>query len=204
MKKVLLSLVCLCLATAIFGQSYERLSIFEENQFGRNIHVNGSFNALRQVRQYWNQECDRLKNDKYSISFCGNGEAVMKVTIPVRLLFQANDSALQAQADGMLRPFLRLLRGSDAKASLVIACHSDNNGSNRYLDEMTLVRAKEIQNWLNKQGVTASVHTYGIGNHAPLNKNSDMAEREQNRRVSLYFVPNKQMMKLAKKQKLIN
>lgn len=204
MKRVLLSLLCLIGTMSLWGQSYERLSTFEENLFGRNIYVSGSYDAMKQVRQYWNNEFSRLKNDKYSIAFCGNGEAVLKVTIPVRLLFKANEPSLQAQADGMLRPFLRFLRGRDATASLVIACHSDNNGSARYLNEMTLDRANEIQNWMQKQGVTAKVHTYGVGSNVPLNDNASISEREENRRVSFYLVPNKQMMKLAKKQKLIN
>lgn len=204
MKRVLLSLVCLCLATSIFGQSYERLSEYEEDLFGKSIHVSGSFDALKQVRQYWTNEYNRLNSDKCSMSLCGNGEAVLKVTIPVRLLFSANESSLQSQADGMLKPFLRLLRGGDAVASLVIACYSDNNGSSRYLDEMTLERANELHNWLLKQGVSSKVRTFGLGNHVPLNANSNVAEREENRRVSFFLVPNKQMMKLAKKQKLFN
>lgn len=204
MKRALLSLFCLGLSFALSAQTYERLSAYEENLMGRSIHVNGSFDAMQQVRKYWNKEYKRLSNEHYQISLCGNGECVFKVTIPSRLLFVQNDSTMLVQADGMLRPFLRLVRGKEAKASVVIACHSDNNGSEQNLNHITAARAESVCDWLIKQGVTAKVKTFGLGNHAPLNENSTLKEREQNRRVTLYLVPNKQMMKLAKKKKLIN
>ncbi len=203
MKKVLLSLLALCAASGLWAQDYERMSAYEEELFGSKMHVNGSFDALRQVRQYWNQEYARLKvYDKYQIALCGDGEAVFKVTMPANLLFEANEATLLFQADGILRPLLRLLRGKEAMASVVVACCSDNNGSDSYLDSFTRNRARAICSWLEKQGVEVAIYGYGIGNHVPLNDNSTLAEREENRRVSLYLVPNRQMMKLAKKGKL--
>ncbi|MBP5716202.1 MAG: hypothetical protein J6W69_03715 [Bacteroidales bacterium] len=203
MKKVLLSLCCLCAGFSLFGQDYQRLSLYEEELFGSKMHVNGSFDAMRQVRQYWNQEYARLKvYDKYQIALCGDGEAVFKVTMPTSLLFEANEPTLLSQADGILRPLLRLLRGKEAMASVVVACCSDNNGSADYLDNFTRSRARAICSWLEKQGVEVAIYGYGIGNHVPLNGNGTLAEREENRRVTLYLVPNRQMMKLAKKGKL--
>lgn len=199
MKRVLLSLLCLGFVSGLWAQSYERLTKYEEDLYGRRIHVSGSFEAMRQIRQYWGKEYERLNNNKCQMVLCGNGEGVLKVTIPSRLLFQANDSAMLTQADGMLRPFLRLLRGKDALASVLVACYSDNNGSDNYLKGFSLSRAEAVSQWLRRQGVTAKVSTYGIGNHAPLNENSNIAEREQNRRVSLFLVPNKQMLRMAKK-----
>ena len=203
MKKVLLSLLALCAASGLWAQDYERMSAYEEELYGSKMHVNGSFSAMRQVRQYWSREYDRLKcYENYQMALCGDGEAVFKVTIPSRLLFEANDSTLLRQADGVLRPFLRLLRGKEAKASVVVACSSDNNGSADYLDSFTCNRARAICRWMEKQGVEAAMYGYGIGNHVPLTDNSNRAAREENRRVTLYLVPNRQMMKLAKKGRL--
>ena len=203
MKRVLLNLLAICAATGLFAQSYERMSAYEEELYGSKMHVKGSWDAMRQVRQYWSSEYDRLKcYDNYQMALCGDGEAVFKVTIPSRLLFVPNDSALLRQADGVLRPLLRLLRGKEAMASVVVACCSDNNGSTNYLEDFTRDRARAICGWLEKQGVEAAMYGYGIGNNVPLNANGNLAEREENRRVTLYLVPNRQMMKLAKKGKL--
>lgn len=191
------------MAVSASAQQYERLSSFEQQLFGEQIHLNSSFGAMQQIQQYWHSQYDRLKTDKYDMSQCGNGESVLKVTIPSKYLFEDNELSLQRQADGMLKPFLRFLRGKEALATVIIACYSDDNGSQNYLSAMTLSRAYSVRDWLQKQGVSSKVVCYGIGNNVPLNENRNMEQREQNRRVSLYLVPNRSMMKLAKRNKLI-
>ncbi len=188
----------------MFAQSYERLSDYEMNRYGKKMHVSGSFDAMRQVRSYWTKEFTRLKGyEQYEMTLCGNGESVMKITMPVNVLFQANDSVLSVQSIGLLRPLLRLLR-DEKKATMIVACYSDNNGSPRYLDGITQLRAQAVCDWMKEQGVKSRVISgFGMGNHVPLNQNQTMAERAANRRVTLYLVPTKSMMKLAKKKKLI-
>lgn len=204
MKRVWVNLLLLCLSVSLFGQSYERLYDYEMNTYGKKLHVSGSFEAMKQVRGYWTKEFSRLKGyDQYEMCLCGNGESVLKITMPVNVLFQSNDSILSIQSIGLLRPLLRLLR-DESKASLVVACYSDNNGSTRYLEKITLVRAQAICDWMQGQGVPSRItHAFGMGNHVPLNENSNMAERQANRRVTFYLVPSKQMMKQAKRKKLI-
>ena len=203
MRRVLLSLCCFCIAAFSYAQQYERLSSYEQGLFGEQLHLSSSYKVMSQIQQYWKNQYDRLKTDKYEIVQCGTGESVLKVTIPSRYLFVDNNSALQRQADGMLRPFLRFLRGQEAVATVIIACYSDDNGSQNYLDFMTLNRAYSVREWLQKQGVSSKVLCYGMGNKVPLNENRNMEERELNRRVALYLVPNRSMVKLAKKNKLI-
>jgi len=204
MKRVLVNLLVLCLSASVFGQSYQRLSDYEMERYGKELHVNGSFEAMQQIRSYWTKEFTRLKDyEQYDMTLCGNGESVLKITVPVNVLFFSNDSTLSVQSIGLLRPLLRLLR-DEKKASLVVACYSDNNGSPRYLDGITQVRAQAICDWMNKEGVSSRVTSgFGMGNHVPLNQNLNMAERASNRRVTFYLVPSRQMMKLAKKKKLI-
>jgi len=204
MKRVLVNLLLLCLSVSLFGQTYERLTTYEMNRYGKKLHVTGSYDAMLQVRSYWSKEFTRLKGyQQYQISLCGNGESVLKITLPSNVLFQANDSALSVQSIGLLRPLLRLLRDEN-KVKLVVACYSDNNGSPSYLEGITQVRAQAICDWMQGQGVSSRLTTgYGMGNNVPLNKNQNMSERAANRRVIFYLVPSKQMMKQAKKKKLI-
>jgi outer membrane protein OmpA-like peptidoglycan-associated protein len=68
---------------------------------------------------------------------------------------------------------------------------------------MTAGRAATIARWMQKQGVDPTqVHSYGLAQHSSRTDNSTMRKREQNRRVSLYLVPNKHLLKLAKKGKV--
>lgn len=206
MKRVWLNLLLLCLSVSVSAQQYARLNEYEESLYGKHLHVMGSYEAMQQVRSYWFNQFDRLKSyHLIEMTLCGNGESVLKVEMPSSLLFDPNEASLNIQSEGMLRPFLRLLRGKEAKATLLVACYSDNNGSELYLNEMTSERAQAICQWMTTQGVDKkAVKGYGVGNHVPLNGNANMQEREQNRRITLYLVPNKQMMKLARRNKLVH
>lgn len=202
-KVVVLSLL-LCLAgvsnLSVSAQEYERISEYEQNLYGAKAYVTGDFETMRGVKRCWIQEAVRLKGRNYEFALCGNSDGILKVTIPARLLFQQEDSLLTVQGDGILRPFLRLLRGESQMASVIVACHSDNNGSPQYLSAFTSARARCIQRWMEKQGVSKSdISSFGIGCNAPRTDNSNIAMRERNRRITLYFVPNKRMLKEAKK-----
>lgn len=201
--RLYLSLALMLIASVGYAQTYERLSDYEQTLFGRKVFVSGDYETMKSVHRYWVQESIRLKGRNYEFAQLGVNDGVMKVTIPSRLLFAQEDSVLSLQADGMLRPFLRLIRGNEALATVVVTCHSDNNGSDNYLNQMSAGRARSLSTWLKKQGVApTAVSTYGIGKKVPRTDNANMAARERNRRVTLYFVPNKRMLKLAKKGKL--
>lgn len=204
MKRLSLILVLtLCALTGAGAQTYERLTEAEQNLFGKEVYVSGDYETMKAVHRYWTQESIRLKNRNYEFAQLGVNDGVLKVTVPSRLLFQQDDSLLTVQADGVLRPFLRLVRGDEALARVVVECHSDNNGSEKYLSHMTSGRARAIATWLRKQGVQPQqISSYGIGNKVSRTDNASMAARERNRRVTLYFVPNKRMLKMAKKGKL--
>lgn len=201
-----LRLALLLAPLAATAQSFERLSPYEEGLYGERVFVNGDYNTLRNVRTYWQRESVRLRHMRgCEFSLCGNGDAILRVTIPTRLLFAPNDTVLTAQADASLRPFLNLVRGDAPMASLVVTCHSDNNGSERYLDATTAARARSVERWMQRQGVRpARVCSYGAGHHCPRGGDATVASRERNRRMTLYFVPGKEMLKLARKDKLNN
>ncbi|MBR0037594.1 MAG: OmpA family protein [Bacteroidales bacterium] len=205
MKRVLLSLFAILLVSLSFAQTVERLTDYEDNLFGKKVYVSSDYETLKAVRRLWTQESIRLRSSNYEFAQCGNSDAVLKVTIPSRLLFQQGDSVLSQTADGILRPFLRMLRGDQAVATLVIACYSDNNGSEKYLNHITTLRANAIARWVQKQGMSArDVSAYGMANNVPKTDNSSLAKRERNRRVTLYLVPNRRMLRNIKRGSLFN
>ena len=197
-----ISALLLCFGK-VEAQNYERLSEYEQNIYGESAYVNGDYETMKNIRAYWVKECNKLKNRNCEFVLCGNAEAILKVTIPARVLFQQADTTLSQQADQILRPLFRFVSGVDAIANCIIACHSDNNGSDKYLANMTKSRAATLYRFMVKQGVPESVLSYyGHGNKVYRNNNDNIRNREKNRRVTLYFVPNKKMLKLAKKGKL--
>lgn len=199
----LVAMFCILVLTAapVHAQGFERLSDIESEAFAENAFVNGDYETMKNIRSYWQQEVQRLRSIRnLEFALTGGNEAVLKVTIPARLLFGQNDTLLISSAEGYLRPLLRLVRGDEAKANLIIASYSDNNGSENYLNRLSTGRAATLHRWFAKQSVgPANLHSFGFGNRVPRNGNASIKERERNRRVSLYFVPNKKMIKNAKK-----
>lgn len=191
-------------APSAFTQQNEKLSAQEQKFFGHLLEVKGDYEMMKSIHRYWVQETLRLRAmRRFEFASTGYQESVLKVTIPTSMLFAQSDTVLAASADGNLRPFLHLLYGENAMATLVVACHSDNNGSNEYLMRQTTARAHAVHRWFLKQRVpSANVRSYGLGGNSPRTKNETLEQRRQNRRVTLFFVPNKQMLKQAKKGKL--
>ncbi len=183
------------------AQGYERMSDTEAEVYGEHAHVTGDYDTMKNIRRFWQQEVQRLRHMRQiDFSLTGNSEAVLKVTIPSRLLFNQNDSTLVSSAEGQLRPFLRLVKGPDAVATLIISAHTDNNGSPHYLQRLSTGRANVLFRWFGNQSVgPANLHSFGFADRVSRNNNKDIRERERNRRICLYFVPNKRMLKLAKK-----
>ena len=199
-------LACLALlwyTNTVEAQNYERLSEYEQNLYGESAYVNGDYETMKNVRAFWVKECNKLKNRNCEFVLCGNAEGVLKVTIPSRVLYAQGDTVVTSQAENVLRPLLHFVNGADALASCIIACHSDNNGSEKYLTSLTSSRASSLCRWMVKQGVPEeALSCYGLGTKVSRTNNDNIKNRELNRRVTIYFVPNKKMLKLAKKGKL--
>lgn len=197
----LLFAVILLTPFGLQAQNYERLSDIEADTYGDYAQVNGDYQTMKAVRSYWVKEVQRLKSMKQlEFALTGNNEGVLKVTIPARLLFSQNDTILLSSADGILRPFLREVKGNDAVSTLIVAGFSDNNGNERYLNTLSGGRARQIHRWFARQGVGPSdIHSFSFGNRVPRNGNQTIAQREKNRRVTLYFVPTKKALRWAKR-----
>lgn len=201
---LLFLLVLLQCVFAVEAQNYERLSEYEQNLYGERVYVNGDYETMKNIRSYWVKECNKLKNRNCEFVLCGNAEAVLKVTIPARVLYTQGDTLLSSQADAILRPLLKFISGEDAFATCIVACHSDNNGSEKYLSAFTRSRALSVKRWMEKEGIDKKLLTaYGHANKVTRTNNDNIKNRELNRRVTLYFVPSKTMLKLGKKGKLL-
>jgi len=203
------SILLIVVLTMVLGlparaQNYEHMNTIEQELYGDYAMVNGDYQTMKNVRRYWSQQAQRLKYMKQlEFAFTGSNESILKVTIPHRVLFAQNDSTLLTSADAVLRPLLRLVKGNDAVATLIIASYSDNNGSERYLKLISGSRARQVYRWFARQGVGPNeMHSYGWGNQVPRNENASIQQRERNRRISIYLVPNRRMLRLAKRGQL--
>lgn len=199
--QLLLSLLFLFCACGLQAQNYERMPEVEADTYGDYAQVNGDYQTMKAIRSNWVKEVQRLKSMKQlEFALTGNNEGVLKVTIPARLLFSQNDTIMLSSADQYLRPFLRLVRGSDAIATVIVAGFTDNNGSEKYLNTLSGGRSRQVHRWFARQGVGPSdIHSFGFGNRVPRNGNGTIAQREKNRRITLYLVPTRKAIRWAKR-----
>ena len=190
------------------AQNLERLSRYEETLYGEKIFVNGDYRMMCDIRTYWSDMVvKKLESSArhYDFALTGNSDGVLRVSSPASVLFHACDTTLTGHADGYLYPFVKFLKESNSMATLIIACHTDNNGSPVYLERFSKSRASAIAAWFARQSVSRNqIACYGVADHAPLCDNESLKSREKNRRVTLYFVPNKNMLRLARKGRLLN
>lgn len=192
------------LSLPLSAQNYERMSSVEQDLYRDHAIVNGDYKTMKNVRQYWVQQAQRLKSLKQlEFALTGSNESILKVTIPDRVLFAQNDSTMLTSADDYLRPLLRLVNGNDAVATIIIASYSDNNGSEKYLELISGSRARQVYRWFARQGVGPNnMHSYWLANKVPRNTNANIQQREKNRRISIYLIPNRKMLRWAKRGQL--
>lgn len=191
-------------AGSSLAQSIVPLSDVEQSTFGEYAFINADYETMRNIRRYWVQQTKQMKQIKdVDFKLTGSNDGVLKITMPAAMLFHPGDSAMVAKADTYLRPIVKLINPKESLVKVVIACYSDNNGNDAYLKKLTRGRASQLHRWFARQGLgPGDLRSFGMANSVPLNKNSNMEERRINRRVSIYLIPGKRMIRLAKKDKL--
>lgn len=130
------------------------------------------------------------------IESVNNGEAI-KVTFDSGILFATGKSTLSAEAKVSLRKLASNL-AQNAQTNIQIVGHTDNTGSDRVNDPLSVNRAKSVYDYLTGQGVLNSRMEYtGKGSHEPVADNTTAAGRQENRRVEIYILASQAMIDAA-------
>ena len=137
---------------------------------------------------------EQVKNAK--IESVNEGQAI-RVTFDSGILFATNSSTLSSTSQNSLRSFAANLKANSQTDMLIIG-HTDNTGSDRINDPLSLNRASSVRPFLSAQGVDSSrMRVDGKGSHEPVADNSTASGRKENRRVEVYIIPNKAMVEAA-------
>ena len=105
--------------------------------------------------------------------------------------------AIRVTSQTSLRNFAANLKVND-QTDLLIIGHTDNTGSDRINDPLSLNRASSVRTFLAGQGVSSNrMRVEGKGSREPVADNSTAAGRKENRRVEVYILPNKAMVEAA-------
>jgi outer membrane protein OmpA-like peptidoglycan-associated protein len=100
--------------------------------------------------------------------------------------FEFNKATLTNESERILwRAYNAMVASPDVR--VVITGHTDNVGSQKYNQALSLRRAQAVKNWLVKEGIASNrMRTVGRGLNEPVASNETDAGRAENRRIEFY------------------
>lgn len=130
------------------------------------------------------------------IESVNDGQAI-RVTFDSGILFATSSASLSAASQATLQKFAANLK-QNSDTDLLIVGHTDNTGSDRINNPLSYNRAASVRTFLLSQGVAETrMKVEGKGSTEPVADNSTVAGRRDNRRVEVYILPSKDMVKAA-------
>lgn len=130
------------------------------------------------------------------IESVNDGQAI-RVTFDSGILFASSSANLSQKSITSLKAFAENAK-ANGLTNIQIIGHTDNTGSDRINDPLSVNRAKSVYNYLVGQGVDAKRMSFvGKGSHEPIADNSTAEGRKENRRVEVYILPSQEMIEAA-------
>ena len=161
-------------------------------------------NRIIEFQESQLKELNKLDKTKfpYETKLIRNGEVIM-ITIPARSLFHQNETNLAEKGKDVLKLILKFLN-TKRHYKIVLAMHSDNTGNDIYTMDLTTKRVNSIFDWLGEKDKTKTdyVIPYALGSNDPIVDNNSIINRDRNRRLVIYLIPEKTMINQAKRGKI--
>lgn len=209
LKNCLLKIVCILfyvgIANVISAQNKNATSFQTKEDvmhldFDVNINVPTIKDKYKQlIIAHQKKTGEQFIKQGYKVETTRKGE-VLIISIPAHELFAPNNLILKESATKWLSPILSLVKYRLYK--LLIAMHSDDTGSDEYVDQLTNNRIISIYEWLKTNSQGGIIVPYAMGNSEPIKPNNSRLNRQANRRLEIYVVPSEQMIELAKSNNL--
>jgi len=123
---------------------------------------------------------------------------VLEITLSCTSLFAPGATELKNSGAELLKPLATVVR-EPSKYKVLVAVHTDDTGDTMYADSITAARANAIDDclWALAGKRDTNVIPYGLGRDEPRVPNNSRANREINRRVEIYIVPDDGLLEMA-------
>lgn len=208
LRALTLAVVAICTVALACGQkkdsSQEQLVDLSELTLEETIMLpDVPSKQTSYVREYMKREAQALQKMGYKVETTRKGEVVI-ATIPAHELFAPNDTALLPSATDRLKPFLPYFR-THGKFKVILAMHSDDTGSDKYLYDLTEKRIVSLYDYFDTHAAqTDMLQGYPMADSEPLRGTgySSASQRRDNRRLEIYIVPGPMLIMEAKNKKL--
>jgi outer membrane protein OmpA-like peptidoglycan-associated protein len=110
----------------------------------------------------------------------------LKLAIPTDISFDTGKSDIKPNFRPILDQFARTLAANPATFVTIVG-HTDNTGTDRINDPLSVERAARARDYLTTRGIAPARFTvYGRGSHEPIVANTTAANRAKNRRVEIF------------------
>jgi outer membrane protein OmpA-like peptidoglycan-associated protein len=151
------------------------------------------------IGNYMDKQAEEMQRDLEGAKIERIGEGI-KITFDSGILFNVNESSLQAAAMGNLDRLAVILNKYE-DTDLVIEGHTDATGSEDYNMDLSQRRAQSVGNYLTTQQVNPTrFNMMGYGETQPIATNETAEGRSLNRRVEVAIFANDKLKKAAENQ----
>ena len=158
--------------------------------------VGGATGAV--IGHEMDKQAEEMKNELPDAKVERVGEGIV-VELNEKILFGFNRSDLSSQAMNNLKKAIEVFK-KYPNTNIEVQGHTDNKGTDKYNQNLSVQRARNVSNYLSSNGVAASRLTVkGFGESAPKYDNNTEEGRSQNRRVEFLITANEKMKAEAAK-----
>lgn len=158
--------------------------------------IGGAAGAL--IGNYMDKQAEELRKDLEGAEIERVGEGI-KITFESGLLFDFNEYFLRSETKENLEELAESLQKYE-NTEVLIEGHTDSKGSNSYNQELSVNRARSVEEYLDFLGVKSRrMMVQGYGEDQPVASNDTEAGRQQNRRVEIAIYANNKLKRAAKR-----
>ena len=114
--------------------------------------------------------------------------AVGKKIVAENISFDVNETSLKPESSAVLDVFVKLMKDIPS-LEIEIAGHTDNIGSSKANQELSVQRARSVFDYIVNKGVDQNRITFkGYGSTDPIESNNSLEGRKKNRRIEFEIV----------------
>ena len=161
--------------------------------------VGGTAGVL--IGNHMDKQAEEMENEIEGAEVERIGEGI-KLTFDSGILFAYDSATLQADAKTNIYKLADILK-KYPDSNILIAGHTDADGSDQYNQTLSEQRAKAVSDYTLMQGISSSrLSTVGLGENEPIETNATDSGKKQNRRVEIAIFANEDLKAAAERGEL--
>jgi outer membrane protein OmpA-like peptidoglycan-associated protein len=115
-----------------------------------------------------------------------------QIKITEQIKFKTDSAEILPESDTVLTGITDEIKGHPEIKKVRVEGHTDSTGSPAHNKELSERRAEAVSNWIEQHGVEKErLHSVGIGQDRPIDRNDTEEGRRNNRRVEFHIVDTK-------------